>query len=115
MWGSGRVLAWASKWGLFTILCFYAKLVFMLFTFELWYRAGVPISYPGRKFSDAVEHVSIALVSKQKIGGTFYIRKLARVNGRKNAENPCYRGLKQYFVWLGKLKLQNGINKPCVH
>jgi len=39
---------------------------------------GVNFTYPGGKFNDAVVHFSTALVSKQKTGGKFYVRKLAR-------------------------------------
>jgi len=34
--------------------------------------------YPGDKFNDAAAHFSTVLVGKQKTGGKFYVRKLAR-------------------------------------
>jgi len=107
MWGSGRVLACDFWLGLQNGAClqFCASMQNLSscclpsnYGIEQGFPSGenlplgVNFTYPGRKFSDAVEHFSITLVSKQKIGGTFYIRKLARVNGRKNAENLCYRG-----------------------
>jgi len=39
---------------------------------------GVHFIYPGGKFDDAVAHLSTVLVSKEKTGGKFYVRKLAR-------------------------------------
>jgi len=39
--------------------------------------------YPGGKFSDAIVHFSTELVRKQKTGGKFYVRKLARGKRKK--------------------------------
>jgi len=52
---------------------------------------GVNLTYPGGKVNDAVVHFSTALVSKQKAGGKFYVRKLARGKWEKKVENPCFR------------------------
>jgi len=39
---------------------------------------GVNFIYPGGKFNNDVVRFSTALVGEQKIGGKFYVRKLAR-------------------------------------
>jgi len=47
--------------------------------------------YPRGTFDDAVAHLSTALVSKEKTGGKFYVRKLARGKCVKKVENSWYR------------------------
>jgi len=49
---------------------------------------GVNFTYLGDEFKDAVVHFSTALVSQQKLGGKFYVRKLARGKRKKKIENP---------------------------
>jgi len=51
-------------------------------------QPGVNFTYPVDKFYDTVVHFSTALVSKQKTGGKFYVRKLARSKREKKGWEP---------------------------